>query len=487
MKRWIDYIILLLYFVCMHTLWKLCQLGGIGYYLKILLPCAVLLAIFIIVKLILRHNGFRASFFKIRFAAFLIITVVFSGLILYSAIPYHGQLSWAIDEWLNHKRIEFTHNNIYENGIDGILSDIDVKLDMPEELYVSNSFSVAFDADGTVKSIDTLLYGKDSSEKIKTFLISYDSSRQREMDVWVRGEANSDFDPDMLLSPLLQISDKADYKNRVMSWAKTSDESTYGILYYGKRSFYTAEGLVFVEGDADGDGISGTADAIYRITNGGEISGYEVSLYVPGDESITPVRYIMEPEYRSQESINQEHAAEISEEAKNTARWTTDDTNGSLYTFVPEDKTIGFRLVVTDAAAGSRYYELEKTVNGGNSWETLNSNPFMNVIGVAEGIEFFDSNFGFIGLQGASGEHSQIYKTTDGGVSFQEIQLPMDQVTEVPEPGKTYGLTIADYQYLYMPVKDGDRLSITVTSSSAETGGILFYSEDNGENWHLGN
>ena len=73
--------------------------------------------------------------------------------------------------------------------------------------------------------------------------------------------------------------------------------------------------------------------------------------------------------------------------------------------------------------------------------------------------------------------------TEDGGLSFTEMQLPMDQITDVPEPGKSYGLTLDDYQYLTMPQYDGATLRITVTSGSAESDGITFCSKDHGKTW----
>ena len=51
---------------------------------------------------------------------------------------------------------------------------------------------------------------------------------------------------------------------------------------------------------------------------------------------------------------------------------------------------------------------------------------------VGEGIQFFNEQFGFIGLSGASQTHSSIYVTKDGGKTLKEIELPMDTVTEYP-------------------------------------------------------
>ena len=61
----------------------------------------------------------------------------------------------------------------------------------------------------------------------------------------------------------------------------------------------------------------------------------------------------------------------------------------------------------------------------------------------------------------------------------------MDQITEVPEPGKSYGLTLDDYHYLTMPTYDGTTLRITVTSGSAENDGIEFHSTDSGKTWEV--
>lgn len=43
--------------------------------------------------------------------------------------------------------------------------------------------------------------------------------------------------------------------------------------------------------------------------------------------------------------------------------------------------------------------------------------------------------------------------TTDGGSTFTEIILPMDQAAELPEHAEEYGHTLEDYAYLCMPVR----------------------------------
>lgn len=483
MKKIVDYILLLLYTACLYTLWQLCQWGGVRSHLRRLLPLAALLLILLIVKLVLRHKGFRAPYVHARFAAFAGLTLIFGGLIAYSAVPYNGQLSWKIDDLLHHRKIEFTHTNLYTDGVEGILTDVETKLALPEKLYISKHFSADFTANGTITSVDTMLYGENEKGEVGSWLISYDAKHGTKLDVWTDGAVNASLDPALLWSPLPELLSKSETEATVRSWAAGDDGATFEILYYGKRSFQTDEGLRFIEGDADGDGVPGTADAIYRLQAGGEVSGYEMSLYMPDHREITPVRYIMEPEYIPQSTLDAQHEDAIVATAQQKSGWTVNQSDGSVYTFAQSDANAGYRLVVVDAAAGSRFYSLEKSTDAGEQWTRINEDPFDGSAGVAEGIEFFDESFGFIGLQSASGDGSRIFMTEDGGLSFTEIQLPMDQITEVPEPGKSYGLTLDDYRYLTMPQYDGTTLRITVTSGSAENEGISFCSEDHGKTW----
>lgn len=73
----------------------------------------------------------------------------------------------------------------------------------------------------------------------------------------------------------------------------------------------------------------------------------------------------MEPEYTSQQEISQEKQQAQIQEAKDEERWTVDQSDGSMYFFLTEQT--GWRMVVTDAAAGSRFYELEKRKTAGRA------------------------------------------------------------------------------------------------------------------------
>lgn len=84
------------------------------------------------------------------------------------------------------------------------------------------------------------------------------------------------------------------------------------------------------------------------------------------------------------------------ETAKKTESWIVDNSNGTMYFFLDNEK--GWRLVVLDAALGSRFYGMEKTEDGGSTWEQVNENPFQDRFGVTEGLIFFDEALGVAGI-----------------------------------------------------------------------------------------
>jgi hypothetical protein len=444
----------------------------------------IALLITFILRLILRRQKQKQkNFFMMEIILFTAATLLFGGRIVYSAIPYHGELSWKLDEWKRKKEVTLEHNNFFEDGVEGILNDLNESLNLPEKLYIANKFQLTFEEDGTIQTIYAFLYGKDEKGETKTYLVNYDGDKSQDMSVWINGEANGDYDNDMSLDPMLQILEKADCEKQVKEWAAYTESGIYGILYYGKRSFQTEEGLVYLSGNAGGYDID---------TSIQEVEGFEVSLYIPASEEITPVRYMIDPIFISQEELEEEWQAQQEElekewqaqqqeEAKNAESWTIDQTNGTMYFFL--DEKIGWRLVVTDAAAGSRFYGMEGTTDGGTTWSSVNDDPFLQSIGVTEGLLFFDKDFGFAGLASGSQSYSSIFVTRDGGVTFERVQLPMDTVSQLPDLAVECGFTVDDYDYFSMPEKENDVLTIKALTEAGEKEGILFQSRDDGETW----
>ncbi len=481
------------YLFMLYQLWHLCQYGGLRRHILMLaLGMAGFGVTFILWLISRRHTRQEASEdkgkkknFMIEILIVMIATFFFGGCVIYSAIPYHGALSWKMDEWMREKRVKLEHNNIFEYGLEGILKDLEEALDLPEELYIANKCQVTFDKNGTIQSIYAFLYGKNEAGEKKTYLIDYDADKSHKMTVWTDGNVNGEYDEGMRLSPMIEILNHADWKNQVKSWSETFlDQQIYELLYFGRRAFDTKTGLQYVPGDADDSEAASEINPVEQlISAGGSVVGFEVSLHIPGLNSVTPVRYIMEPEYVSQEELNRENTAQQVDKAKDTDGWIIDQNNGMMY-FLLDDNN-GWRLVITDAAAGSRFYIMERTMDGGITWECINEDPFNGQSGVAEGLIFYDESFGIAGLTGASQSFSALYITRDGGKTFEKLELPVSKVTELPESAERYGHTLKDYDYLNMPNQDDVSLTVTVTTDAWEKDGLVFQSNDNGATWEF--
>lgn len=478
------------YLFTLYELWHFCQYGGLRSHIFKLFIGFTVFEITLVLWMISKYHQLKEDPEKpankkvlcIEVILLIAATLFFGGRIVYSAIPYHGALSWKIDELLRKKEVTLEHDNVFKSGFEGVLDDLDKALDMPDELYIENQCQVAFDENGTIQEIYAFLYGEDGIGEKKTYLIDYNANHSRHMTVWINGNANGEYEDDMRLSPMLEILKNADWKNQVATWKEIFEEpQIYELLYLGRRAFDSSEGLEYVPGDADGDGTESGADNFRQMESGGEMLGFEVSLHIPELNSVTPVRYMMEPEYISQKKLNQENALQQAENAKESESWLVDQSDGTMY-FMLDDQS-GWRLVVADAAAGSRFYVMERTADGGASWKCINDDPFDGEIGVTEGLVFYDEKFGVAGLSGASQSHSSLYLTRDGGLTFEKIELPMNEVTDLPQSAKEYGLTLENYAYLHMPERNAGVMTITVSTEAVERDGIIFESEDDGVTW----
>lgn len=477
------------YLFCLYYIWHLCQYGGIRNHFPFLVCGGSAFLLCFVCWLISRvcimsgeipHKKNRLLFW-VEFVIFLLGTLYFGGRIVYSAIPYHGALSWKVDEWRHKKKVKLEHNNILKDGAKGVLEDLDEALDLPKELYIANPYEVTFDEKGRIQTLTAFLYGEDDEGSHHTYLVAYDAAKDDRMTVWIDGEANASFEEDKRLDPMFVILLNTDIRKQVREWSKEFGSEVFTLEYSGQRTFASAEGLQYLSGDADGDGMQTGISDLTPLQNGGTVTGFTVSLSVKDTEAVPSIHYIMEPEYTSQQEIQKEQETQQIEEAKTEESWSVDDTDGTMYFFL-DDET-GWRLVITDAAAGSRFYEMEKTVDGGNTWQKINQDPFGGSIGVTEGLVFFDETYGYAGLSGASQSYSQLYVTRDGGLTFEAVQLPVDTVTELPELGQACGFTVADYDYFYMPEQLGDHLTIQAVTAAGEQEGFLFQSQDQGITW----
>ena len=405
-------------------------------------------------------------------------------------------------------KITLKHDNFFDDSVAGILEDLDNEIGLPKKIYLVNHFNVTFYATGEIAAIDTFFYGEDENGETRTYLVDYNRKKSSKMTVYINNYAETDYEEDMCLTPLFELLGNIKVKEQVDSWAEETKSHTFGISYSGKRAFTSADSLqVINEENTDTNGNS----ILSKVEYGGEVTGFAVTFSTGGEENTDKIiTYIINPKYTSAAVLAQQNRLEQIEKAKNSSGdvtgdnngnkdngiisgsededgeeatpWTENREDGSVYFFL--DSNTGYRLLVADAAAGSRFYELECTKDGGQSWNQLNAAPFCGNMGVAEGIEFYNENLGVIGLRGASGAYSTLYLTQDGGKTFSMIELPMDEVTELPDTAVQYGLEKSDYDYCEMPQQEDGKFTIKVISEQGETDGILFESTDNGNTWN---
>ena len=405
-------------------------------------------------------------------------------------------------------KITLKHDNFFDDSVAGILEDLDNEIGLPKKIYLVNHFNVTFYATGEIAAIDTFFYGEDENGKTRTYLVDYNRKKSSKMTVYINNYAETDYEEDMCLTPLFELLGNIKVKEQVDSWAEETKSHTFGISYSGKRAFTSADSLQVINAentDTNGNSI------LSKVEYGGEVTGFAVTFSTGGEENTDKIiTYIINPKYTSAAVLAQQNRLEQIEKAKNSSGdvtgdnngnkdngiisgsededgeeatpWTENREDGSVYFFL--DSNTGYRLLVADAAAGSRFYELECTKDGGQSWNQLNADPFCGNMGVAEGIEFYNENLGVIGLRGASGAYSTLYLTQDGGKTFSMIELPMDEVTELPDTAAQYGLEKSDYDYCEMPQQEDGKFKIKVISEQGETDGILFESTDNGNTWN---
>ena len=405
-------------------------------------------------------------------------------------------------------KITLKHDNFFDDSVAGILEDLDNEIGLPKKIYLVNHFNVTFYATGEIAAIDTFFYGEDENGETRTYLVDYNRKKSSKMTVYINNYAETDYEEDMCLTPLFELLGNIKVKEQVDSWAEETKSHTFGISYSGKRAFTSADSLQVINAentDTNGNSI------LSQVEYGGEVTGFAVTFSTGGEENTDKIiTYIINPKYTSAAVLAQQNRLEQIEKAKNSSGdvtgdnngnkdngiisgsededgeeatpWTENREDGSVYFFL--DSNTGYRLLVADAAAGSRFYELECTKDGGQSWNQLNADPFCGNMAVAEGIEFYNENLGVIGLRGASGAYSTLYLTQDGGKTFSMIELLMDEVTELPDTAAQYGLEKSDYDYCEMPQQEDGKFKIKVISEQGETDGILFESTDNGNTWN---
>ena len=303
------------------------------------------------------------------------------------------------------------------------------------------------------------MYGENEEGATETFLVSYDADEDDRIIVTLDGYVDdAHYSKGNALQPLVDATKILPIESIITEW----NDDTYNIYYIGQRNWgYNTDGIIYY----NDTGILGAPVIPYS-----EINDFTTSIYPADDISATPNRFV----YTDAETLTgavgypatvtplEERSLEVAEE------------------FYLSDQ-IGYQLVVRDAALGKRFYGLNKTLDSGSTWEMHNADPFNGDSGAATGINFINENIGFIGMSHSGGTHADLYRTNDGGLSFEEIVLPEVQLPLNDE--EDYN----PFVFSEMPYLENDKLVLYVNQGpyGDYNNGIraLFYSYDNGERW----
>lgn len=191
-------------------------------------------------------------------------------------------------------------------------------------------------------------------------------------------------------------------------------------------------------------------------------------------------------EQREMEARSEKAAQETGESRclpllKSDGTYTEYDDENYEKEVVLKEERIRYRMIVLDAAAGSRWYGLIKSSDGGKSWEVVSDDPFDGELGQGIDFTFLDEDFGFATLAHNVGNTAQLYVTEDGGQHYEPVEI--DHKTETDSSGATR----IPYDYPRMPYeKDGKIYVLCGQGADGDYNGgdqsetARYRSEDNG-------
>lgn len=467
--RW-NPLVIILYSVMAYGMTSLAQNGGIKKHLPfIIVPAGILFVWLLWTVWRFRRplqkrawQSYAKPWYYLATALIVVITGVSTYKIVQSAISFNGRLSWVIDDWQHKHLLAFPDHNLYTDGIDGLLRDIDNEVDLPTALYVGDDFSLSFASDGTIKTVSTYLEGANEEGNRMSFLIDYDVNKSNQLMVRTgEGDASKTFDESKSLQSLrtslnfLPIADLL---------GKFEDDDSYRLYYAGMRDWgYNTDGIVYY----NETGLLGHLDISYQ-----KIVGFTTSLYPENQEDATPIRLV----YTDADSLSEVAGSPTDSEESSTGEFEVAESYQ-----LPQGPT--YQLIVLDAALGSRFYGLRKQSETGKAWEMVNEDPFNGETGVADGLGFIDDSLGFATLSHNGGETADLFRTTSGGKTFAKVSLP-----EVDVP-------LADdaqynpFVFPEIPYQEGDNLILYVNqgANGDYKAGVraVYLSKDRGKSWQF--
>ncbi|MCC5894409.1 MAG: hypothetical protein JJU16_03035 [Alkalibacterium sp.] len=469
-------IVVLLYFIFSSVLLTFLDYGGVARRVPILVGICVSLLLWFILCILFKkrikqslaltnQKSIKISKYWIGLSLVSILGItVHTGIKTVDIAQAWGSaLHRQIHAWQTETHIKLEEYNIFEQNMDELFSIIDQEMGLPDVLFISHSFELEFNQTGEITSLYTSVYGENEEGLTESFLISYDTDAQEILIHHNEFEPENDTDDSRLLSPLIDTLAQLSLEDIIQEWP---NEEQYGLYYLGYRTWgFNNEGMYYLE-----NGESIELDFAEE-----EIIGYTLSIYVPDKmEELTPKRFI-------DRSLNSLMANQILEEDQQSHLGYLVDEHGQETYFLTEDT--GYRLPVIDAATGSRWYGFEKTENGGEVWEMVNQAPFDERSGVTSGIHFFDEDLGFVILGNGSQTEATLFRTENGGQTFDPIDFPSIEVPLTDD--EEYN----PFQFPETPYEeDGKMVTLVGQGANGDYNSgskALYYSEDDGMTWEF--
>lgn len=473
-------VVIFLYGLACYYLAQLARYGGVRRRVPIIIITTILLLswfIYVFYKMRkqkseatpdkLHNNTIMISkwWFYTALVALSLITAATGFHIYESSIPYNGRLSWYLESWRSEREVPFEHeNNIYTDGLNGLMAAIDEEVKLPENLYVNDEVTLTFNQDGEITDFYGFLYGRNAQNTTETFLISYEQDKSKNIKIHLDNYLEATYNEDKLFRPLVDGLTHAPFQD----FLHDLNKEAFGLSYtgfeiksdnFGLTRYYDESGFV--------DAVDAPRDTHV---------GYSF-LINPGNKEVDLPIYFVAYDPAAIQAYQEQAALEAAQESD--PNYFSEEEIAEEY-FVDDD--LGYQLVIVDAALGSRFYSLRQTVDRGENWLIHNADPFLGETGGAAGLKFIDKNLGFIALSHNGGTEADLFRTDDGGETFQKIKLEAIVV-------ELYGSEFEPFDFPEMPTAENSTLILPVGQGAdgdyLNNAKAIFISEDNGQTFEF--
>lgn len=389
---------------------------------------------------------------------FVLLSLILGLELSQSATEIGTHLNYRVNRIVNVRGMELKQKNVFQTGLDGLAASLRKQTDVPAKLYVSpdDPLKVTINRSGQIQAITGDVFGHRKKGGNVSYLINYPAAHGEKMTIERSrtGVSAKNMRRQYLLAPFFKLM----RTEQLAQIVTAQNYRGYDIYYGGASELNTEQSLVDLNA-ADSDSSS-------------SVSGnwqYNVAVYAEGHTDVPLVRFY-------------DSALKVSPPQKSATEQRTAGLGQNEVQFF-RNAHDGYRLKSVNAALGTYYYELRTTNNGGKNWQILNDDPFHGEGGVALAVKFLSPSLGFIGIMQNAGTSSKLYRTSDGGHTFNQVTYPVHKVKIGQE--KT-AIFIAPE----MPVKTKNGLQMKVGQGEQGDyrGGraqAVYHSTDQGETWQF--